>query len=77
MVEHLNAGDRFNLVAFSTGASLWAETLPPLDNVARATAWIDRLQAEGSTDINRALLEALGQLQARGGTKLALPTFSS
>ncbi len=77
VVEHLNAGDRFNLVAFSTGASLWAETLQSqgADKTAKAEAWIDDLQAEGSTDINRALLEALGQLQTRGGDDRSRPAY--
>ena len=66
LVDHLNPGDRFNLVAFSTGVRLWAETLTPFDTKARADAhaWIDTLRAEGSTDINRALLEALAQLSS-------------
>ena len=64
VVEHLNPGDRFNLVAFSTGARLWNERLAQAspDYVADALNWIDGLQASGSTDINRALLEALAQL---------------
>ncbi len=66
VVEHLNAGDRFNLLAFSTGVSFWEERLTSVssDSVASALDWIDRLEASGSTDINRALMEALGQLSA-------------
>ncbi len=77
VVEHLNPGDRFNLISFSTGASPWAETLQAQgpDTVAGAKRWIDRLEAEGSTDINRALLEALGQLQARRGAERSRPAY--
>jgi len=65
LVDNLNPGDRFNLVAFSTGARLWSESLQPAHNapIENAHKWIDRLPASGSTDINRALLEALAQTQ--------------
>jgi Ca-activated chloride channel homolog len=63
-VDNLNEADRFNLIAFSTGVRLWEGELQPVDDDSRAAAhdWIDTLQAGGSTDINRALLEGLGQL---------------
>lgn len=64
VVEHLNPGDRFNLIAFSSATNSWESGLQPVDagTVKDATHWIDRLRASGSTDINRALLEALAQL---------------
>jgi Ca-activated chloride channel family protein len=67
VVDQLNPGDRFNLISFSTGVRLWQGELQPADEPARkaAHAWINRLTAAGSTDINRALLEALGQLQVK------------
>ncbi|MBI1297764.1 VWA domain-containing protein [bacterium] len=63
VVENLNPEDRFNLIAFSTGTDAWSGSLQPADAAGReeALAWIDDLRANGSTDINRALLEALGQ----------------
>jgi Ca-activated chloride channel family protein len=68
VVDQLNPDDRFNLISFSTGVRLWAGALRDADQAARkdAHAWIDGLAANGSTDINRALLEALGQLQQTG-----------
>jgi Ca-activated chloride channel family protein len=68
VVDHLNPDDRFNLISFSTGVRLWEGDLRDVDQAARmdAHAWIDRLAANGSTDINRALLEGLGQLQRAG-----------
>lgn len=68
VVEQLNPEDRFNLIAFSTGAQLWQRTLQPVDDAAAAEAagWIEGLRATGSTDINRALLEALAQLDRAG-----------
>ena len=64
VVEHLNDGDRFNLISFSTGVDRWKGELQSADNENRASAqkWIERLRATGSTDINRALLEALALL---------------
>lgn len=66
LVQNLNPEDRFNLIAFSTGVSLWEKTLQPVDARTQQSAmrWIDKLRATGSTDINRALLEALAQLDA-------------
>ncbi|RME81391.1 MAG: VWA domain-containing protein, partial [Caldilineae bacterium] len=64
LVDNLNPGDRFNLIAFSTGVYLWSAELRPTaeDAVTDAHRWIEGLRAGGSTDINRALLEALAQL---------------
>jgi Ca-activated chloride channel family protein len=64
IVQNLNPQDRFNLIAFSTGVSLWEKTLQPVEARTQQAAirWIDKLRASGSTDINRALLEALAQL---------------
>jgi len=58
VLQHLNADDRFNIIAFSTGLETYAARLRPADEANEALAWVDRLSARGSTDINRALLEA-------------------
>lgn len=67
IVENLNTADRFNLITFSTGVSLWEGALQPADGDATAAAlgWLADARATGSTDINRALLEALAQLDTR------------
>jgi Ca-activated chloride channel homolog len=64
VVEALNPDDRFAVVAFSSASEAWAGELQPAGekNRADALAWIDDLRANGSTDINRALLEALALL---------------
>ncbi|MCE7981301.1 MAG: VWA domain-containing protein [Caldilinea sp. CFX5] len=74
VVDHLNTDDRFNLIAFSTGVRLWQTTLQPVeqDLLQEAHEWIDRLNASGSTDINRALLEALAQFT---GDQPARPAY--
>lgn len=64
VVDQLNPEDRFNLIAFSTGVRLWQPSLQAVTSATQEAAhrWIDRLTANGSTDINRALLETLAQL---------------
>ena len=58
ILDNLNEGDRFNLITFSTGIQMYASGLRPASEAVEARAWLDSLRAEGSTDINRALLEA-------------------
>jgi Ca-activated chloride channel family protein len=61
VLDHLNPDDRFNIISFSTGTRAYDDRLRPADEADEARAWVDRLSAQGSTDINRALLEALAQ----------------
>ena len=63
VVSQLNQGDRFNLITFSTGTRLWQRELQEVDaeSLSDAERWIGRIAATGSTDINRALLEAMAQ----------------
>ncbi len=59
ILHHLNPEDRFNVIAFSTGLETYADRPAARPNEAsEALDWVDRLSAQGSTDINRALLEA-------------------
>jgi Ca-activated chloride channel homolog len=60
ILRHLEPDDRFNIITFSTGVESYARTLRPASEVNEALPWVDRQRAEGSTDINRALLEAAG-----------------
>ncbi|MBE2241026.1 MAG: VWA domain-containing protein [Caldilineaceae bacterium] len=77
IVEQLNPADRFNLLTFSTGVSLWESTLQPVDDASQvgALAWLRHVRANGATDINRALLEALAQLAAPESTRPAYVLF--
>ena len=59
ILNKLNPEDRFNLVTFSTGVEMYANNLQPVSEEDDAIHWLNRLRAEGSTDINRALLEAI------------------
>ncbi|MBN1668892.1 MAG: VWA domain-containing protein, partial [Anaerolineales bacterium] len=74
ILAHLNPEDRFNLVAFSTGLEQFAAELQPLEAVPAALDWVERLSAVGSTDINRALLEAAAQARGERPTYLILLT---
>jgi Ca-activated chloride channel family protein len=58
ILQNLNPEDRFNIIAFSTGLETYASRLSPAVQAADAIRWVDGLSAQGSTDINRALLEA-------------------
>lgn len=77
IVDHVNPGDRINLISFSTGVRLWSNQLEELDAdmVADAHEWIERLEAGGSTDINRALLEALALIDARSEAEAQRPVY--
>lgn len=58
ILKHLNSEDRFNIITFSTGLEAYSSNLRPASEAGEAIAWVERLSAQGSTDINRALLEA-------------------
>ncbi len=62
VLQHLNPDDRFNLLAFSTDLSAYAPSLREAGEAQDAIPWVEALSARGSTDINRALLEAAAQL---------------
>jgi Ca-activated chloride channel family protein len=61
VLDNLNSGDRFNVIAFSTGIKQYARSLQPAGQRDDAARFVRDLQAAGGTDINRALLEALDQ----------------
>jgi Ca-activated chloride channel family protein len=65
VLEHLNEEDRFNVIAFSTGLHQYARGLRPASEADEAVEWVERLEAVGGTDINRALLEALALVEER------------
>jgi Ca-activated chloride channel family protein len=59
VLDNLNDEDRFNIIAFSTSTRSYARDLVPADERGEARDFVARLEANGSTDINRALLEAM------------------
>jgi Ca-activated chloride channel family protein len=58
ILGHLNPSDRFNIVNFSTSVETFAHGLRPAKEAPEAIDWINQQSAIGSTDLNRALLEA-------------------
>jgi Ca-activated chloride channel homolog len=58
ILKNLNSDDRFFLLSFSSDTQVYAEGLSPASDASNASNWVDQQSAEGSTDINRALLEA-------------------
>jgi Ca-activated chloride channel family protein len=62
VLDELNDEDRFNIVTFSTGVRQYENRLRPADERREARRFVRNLTASGGTDINRALLEALDQV---------------
>jgi uncharacterized protein YegL len=64
-VESLAVRDRFNIISFSGEEHLMKSSLVEASKQARqeAVSFIDRIRAEGGTNINDALVTALGQFQ--------------
>lgn len=74
VLDNLHAKDRFNIIAFSTSTRHYADDLVPADEWAEARDFVGRLEANGSTDIDRALLEALNMADERRPTILVFLT---
>jgi Ca-activated chloride channel family protein len=66
IVNHLNENDRFSIIDFDDGVSLFAPELQPARGEIRdrALGFIDAIQDSGGTNINEAILKALGLAQA-------------
>ncbi|HNS52488.1 MAG TPA: VIT domain-containing protein [Anaerolineae bacterium] len=62
VLDNLNEHDRFNIIAFSTATQAYAQRLVPAGERGEARDFVDRLDANGSTDINRAMLEAIAMV---------------
>jgi Ca-activated chloride channel homolog len=65
-VRSLHAGDRFNIITFSTETRKFRDGLVPASEEVRAAAqaFIERQTASGGTNIHEALREAMGNFQA-------------
>jgi Ca-activated chloride channel family protein len=59
ILQHLNPEDHFYITAFSTSVETYSNHLVPADQANDAIDWVIGMSAEGSTDINRALLETI------------------
>jgi Ca-activated chloride channel family protein len=74
ILSHLNAEDRFNIISFSTGITSYSRGLSPASEADQALSWLNTLNASGSTDINRALLEAAAMVDVERPTYLIFLT---
>ena len=74
ILRHLNTGDRFNLITFSTSTERYANSLRQVEDADNARDWVNGLRAEGSTDINRALLEAAAMMDSERPTYIIFLT---
>ena len=61
VLDNLNPDDRFNVISFSSSTQLYARSLRPASEAAKAKRWLDDLTALGGTNILRALEETLDQ----------------
>ena len=59
ILKQLNKDDRFFVEAFSSTVEPYESNLKPATEADQAISWAEKLNARGSTDINRALLEAV------------------
>jgi Ca-activated chloride channel family protein len=60
VLDHLNPLDRFAIVSFATTTRSFSPSLQPAAQADKGKDFLDRLEAMGSTDINRAMIEAVG-----------------
>lgn len=65
-LKRLRSGDRFNLLQFNDSNAAMSESslLYGLNELDRAQAWVNALHAGGGTEIDGALLRAIGMLGA-------------
>ncbi|MDP2914734.1 MAG: VIT domain-containing protein [Candidatus Aminicenantes bacterium] len=66
VINHLEENDRFAIIDFDDGVSLFAPELLPAQSANRAKAlkFIDEIQDSGGTNINEALLQALKMVRS-------------
>lgn len=74
VLENLNPQDRFNVIPFSTGWRIYSNGLTDASEAQGAIDWINRLNAEGGTDINGALSTALDMVEPERPTTILFLT---
>ncbi len=65
VLRSLNPQDRFNLVVFSTGVRVYSLEMLAASEAENAITWMNGLIAEGGTNINAALTDALALVAER------------
>jgi Ca-activated chloride channel family protein len=74
VLDHLNPLDRFAIVSFATTTRSFSPSLEPAAQADKGKDFLDRLEAMGSTDINRAMIEAVGLAEEVRPTTLIVLT---
>ncbi len=74
VLDHLNPLDRFAIISFASTTKSFSSRLEPLSKKNEGMDFVDRLEAMGSTDINRAVIEALGLAEEDRPTTLIFLT---
>ncbi|HEY4722419.1 MAG TPA: VIT domain-containing protein, partial [Anaerolineae bacterium] len=74
LLGNLNPDDRFNIISFNNAIKSYSDRLHPAADAAEARPFVDQIQAGGSTDINRALLEALSSVDVERPTTIIFIT---
>ena len=74
VLDNLHDEDRFNVIAFSTSTHHFARDLVSAGEKGEARDFVRRLEASGSTDINRAMLEALDLVEEERPTLIVFLT---
>jgi Ca-activated chloride channel family protein len=65
VINHLDKGDKFSLVDFDDGVSLFSPRLLPAnsENIEKALRFVEEIEDSGGTNINDALLQALEMIE--------------
>src|SRR5664279_714098 len=74
VLNHLNCGDHFNVILFSTGMRTFSNSLESPDKAQQAIDWINGMSAGGGTDINGALTSALSMADSERPTTILFLT---
>lgn len=74
IIDQLNAFDRFNVIAFSTGTRAFNTELIPTGDAGNYAQFINSLEALGGTNISQSLLEAAAQVQPERPTTIIFLT---
>jgi Ca-activated chloride channel family protein len=74
ILEHLNNTDRFHVITFSSDIDFYSDGLLKASEAGFAADWVQGISAGGSTDINRALLEAAASADRERPTYLIFLT---
>jgi Ca-activated chloride channel family protein len=74
VLDNLNPEDRFALIEFSTGVRAYDAELQDGSDASGAIPWVSRLNANGGTDINQALLAGMDLIEPGRPTTLLFLT---